>query len=282
MTQTVLVLGAKGKSGRRVVPRLRARGAHIRAASRQPAPGETMFDWERPETHAPALKGVDAVYLVGPDLVDNPAAAVDAFLGLAKDAGVTRVVTLSSMGVEFPNEGPGSERYAREQLVMRSGLNWTVLRPGGFSQNFSEGFLLPGILEGDVIATATGDGATAFVDADDIAAVATAALTMDEHGCQTYVITGPEALSFAEAAAIISEAAGRTITHRQISLDAFLQMLIGAGLPADYASVMVGNQQAIRDGLGARVTDVVASVAARPPISFRDFAAEAAPAWAWP
>lgn len=279
MIDRILVLGATGKSGRRLLPRLAARGATVRAASRKPGDGRTLFDWDSPDTHDPALAGVDAIYLVSPDFVEDPTPVVGPFLERAARAGVSRLVLVSSMGVEFPNEGPGSGRYKLEQQVMASGIDWTILRPGGFAQNFSEGFLLPGILQADTVATATGDGAVAFVDADDIAAVAAAALTEDGHAKATYVVTGPQALTFAEAAAIISAVAGRTVVHRKIRSDEFTQILLGAGLPAGYAAIVVGNQEAIRDGLGASVTDIVPRVTGRPATRFADYAAGAAAAW---
>jgi uncharacterized protein YbjT (DUF2867 family) len=281
-THTVLVLGATGKTGRRLLPHRTARGSTVRAASRQPGEGRTRFDWNQPDTYDPALTGVDAIYLVPPDLIEDATPIVAPFLDRAARAGVRRVVLLSSMGVEFPNEGPGSGRDNLEQRVKASGLEWTILRPGGFNQNFSEGFLLPGILHAGAIATATGDGAVAFVDADDIAAVAAAALTEDGHHQATYVVTGPEALTFADAAAIIGTAAGRPIAHRQISSADLTQILTGAGLPANYAAIVVGNQEAIRDGLGDRVTDVVQRVTGRPAIPFTTYAAEAAAAWSVP
>jgi uncharacterized protein YbjT (DUF2867 family) len=279
-TSTILVLGATGKTGRRLLPFLTARGATVRAASRQPGEDRTRFDWNQPDTYDPALIGADAIYLVPPDLIEEATPIVAPFLDRAVRAGVRRVVLLSSMGVEFPNEGPGSGRDRLEQLVKASGMEWTILRPGGFNQNFSEGFLLPGILHAGAIATATGDGAVAFVDADDIAAVAAAALTEDGHQQATYVVTGPEALTFADAAAIIGSAAGRPIAHRQISSADLTQILIRAGLPANYAAIVVGNQEAIRDGLGARVTDVVARVTGRAAIPFTRYAAQAAGTWA--
>lgn len=279
MIDRILVIGATGKSGRRLLPRLAARGVSVRAVSRKPGDGLTPFDWDRPDTHDAALADVDAIYLVSPDFVEDPTPVVGPFLERAARAGVSRLVLVSSMGVEFPNEGPGSGRDKLERQVMAAGMDWTILRPGGFAQNFSEGFLLPGILRADAVATATGDGAVAFVDADDIAAVAAAALTEEGHAKATYVLTGPEALTFAQAAAIISDVAGRPIAHRQISSDEFTQILLRAGIPAGYAAIVVGNQEAIRDGLGARVTDIVPRVTGRPATPFADYAAGAAAAW---
>jgi uncharacterized protein YbjT (DUF2867 family) len=280
-TKTILVLGATGKTGRRLLPYLSARGATARAASRQAGEGRTRFDWNEPDTYDPALAGADAIYLVPPDLIEDATPIVGPFLDRAVRAGVRRVVLLSSMGVEFPAEDRASGRNRLEQHVKASGLEWTILRPGGFNQNFSEGFLLPGILHANAIATATGDGAVAFVDADDIAAVAAAALTEDGHDQATYAITGPEALTFADAAAIIGTAAGRAIAHRQISSAELTQILCRAGLPANYAAIVVRDQEAIRDGLGTRVTDVVPRITGRAATPFAAYAAHAAPAFAF-
>jgi uncharacterized protein YbjT (DUF2867 family) len=279
MIDTVLVLGATGKTGRRLVPRLIDRGVDVRAASRQPGDGRTIFDWNRPGTYVPALAGVNAVYLIGPELVEDPSDAVGPFLDLAARAGVTRLVLLSSLGVQFPHEDPESGRRKLERQVMASGMNWTILRPTGFAQNFSEGFLLPGIIEADTVVTATGDGGVAFVDADDIAAVAAAALTEGSHAGAVYPITGPQALTFAEAAAIISEVAGRTVRHQPISSDEMGHVLSGAGVPADYAAMLLRDMEAVGEGAGALVTDVVADVSERPATSFSEFAARAASAW---
>lgn len=280
MTATVLVLGATGKSGRRLVPLLEARGVTVRAASRHASPQHTLFHWDKPETHQAALEGVDAIYVIGPDFVEDPSNVMAPFLDRAKQLGVKRVVAVSSLGVGFPHEPEDSGRRKVERLVTNSGMEWTLLRPGGFSQNFSESFFLPGILHADTVATATGDGAVAFVDAEDIAGVAAAALTEQGHAQAIYPITGPQSLTFAQAAAVISKATGREISHRNISSDEFAAILQGGGVPADYAAVVVRDQEAIREGAGAVVTDTVERVTGRPPVAFEAYAMRAAGAWA--
>ena len=279
MAITILVTGATGKTGRRLIPRLRARGAEVRAASRRADAGYIRFDWARPETYDAALRGADAIYLVPPDLVEDPTPLVGPFLSRAAELGVGRVVALSSLGVTFPREEPDSGRLRLERQIVASGLAWTLLRPSGFAQNFSEGFMLPGILQAGMIATATGDGAAAFIDADDIAAVAAAALTEPGHDGAAYALTGPAALTFAEAAKTIGEVVGRTIAHRPIPSTELLTILQSAGLPVDYAAMVVRDQEAIRDGSGAVVTDDVARVTGRPATTFADYAARAASAW---
>jgi uncharacterized protein YbjT (DUF2867 family) len=281
MTTTVLVLGATGKSGRRLVPRLAARAVTIRAASRRPVDGRVLFDWDRPETYRAALTGTDAVYLVTADGVEDTTDQVGPFLDTAVHAGVRRVVVLSSLLVEFPNTPPDSGRHRLEQQVRDSGIEWTILRPSFFDQNFSEGFLLPGILAADVVVSTTRDGKVASVDADDIAAVAAAALTEPGHTGATYILTGPEALTLDDAAAIISQAAGRPIRHQHMATDELTTILDHAGLPADYAAGIVASQVAIADGHGAVVTDAVRAVAGKEPVRFTDYATAAATSGIW-
>jgi uncharacterized protein YbjT (DUF2867 family) len=281
MTQTVLVLGATGKSGRRLVPRLAARGVSVRAASRRPGPDRVLFDWDRPETHRAALAGADAVYLIPADGVEDTTHQVGPFLQTAASCGVRRVVVVSSLLVEFPNTPPDSGRHRLEEQVRESELEWTVLRPSFIDQNFSEGFLLPGILAAGLIASAAGDGKVAAADADDIAAVAAAALTEPGHAGATYVVTGPEALTFEEVAATISAAAGRPVRHQPITPGELTAILSQAGVPADYAAGIVASQVAIAEGHGAVVADAVRDVGGKQPVHFAAYAAAAAAAGVW-
>jgi uncharacterized protein YbjT (DUF2867 family) len=263
----VLVIGSSGMTGRRLVPLLTARHTTVRATRRTPTDQHTAFRWEDPSTHAAAFAGIDAAYLVPPALVASPASLVAAALATARTAGVQRVVLCSSLGVEI---SPGPVRAgwrALESAVTSSGLGWTILRPGGFAQNFSEGFLAPGVQQGMVV-SATGDGAAAFIDALDIASVAATTLLDPAHVGATYALTGPAALTFPQALAIISERLGRHVQYRSISGDDMLRMLVGFGLPSDYAAMVVADQEAIRDGRGVRVTDDVERVLGRPATAF--------------
>ena len=279
MSPSVLVTGATGKTGRRLVPSLLDVGVTVRAASRRPDASHTRFDWERPETHDAALDGVDAVYLVPPDFVEDPSGVVGPFLDRAREAGVRRVVLLSSLGATFPDEPPDSGRRRLEDGVRESGLGWTMLRPSGFFQNFSEGFLLPGILQAGAVMSATGRGAVSMVDAGDIAAVAAAALIDDEHDGAEYAVTGPEALTFDEAARIVSDVAGRPVAHRAVPSAAFADVLAGSGVPPDYLAMLIRDQEAIRAGYAAAVTGVVHDVTGRPARAFPEYAAHAAEVW---
>lgn len=252
----------------------------VRAASRTPRDGMIAFDWQDTRSHRDALNGVDAVYLIPPALVENPVPMVEPFLAAAVATGVRNVVLLSSMGAGFPDEPPTSGRRALEALVQTSGLDWAILRPSGFMQNFSEGFLLPAVRHG-MIPNPAGDGRVAMVDAGDIAAVAAAVLAGGEsnHVERIYDVTGPALLGFADAAAVIGRAARRSVEARSMTAPQFLGMLEAAGVPNDYATMLVRDQKAVREGAAAIITDVVARIGGHEAVDFASYAASAASAW---
>jgi uncharacterized protein YbjT (DUF2867 family) len=200
-TGTTLVLGGRGKTGRRVAERLVARNLPVRIGSRS---GDIPFDWEDQATWAPALNNVDAVYVTYyPDLaVPGAVDAILALTALARAAGVQHLVLLSGRGEE--------EAERAEEVVQRSGLDWTILRCSWFSQNFSEAHFLDPILGGE-LALPAGNVGEPFVDANDIADIAVAALTGAEHKGQLYELTGPRLLTFSDAVDEISRATGREI-----------------------------------------------------------------------
>jgi uncharacterized protein YbjT (DUF2867 family) len=281
MTDQMLVLGATGKTGRHLVPDLVRRGVAVRAASRHPGAtraGVTpvAFDWDDPDTWSAALRGVAGVYLVGPALQTDPTALVARFLGRAADAGVTRVVHLSAWGVD-QSEGPMRET---EQAVEGSGLDWTILRPNWFAQNFSESFFLGGILDRGVVLAPSAGAAVSFVDTRDIAAVAAEVLTGPGHAGQGYTLSGPQPVTFAEVAAILSEVSGRPIRHEDGALESFSAYAVSQGLPTAYAGVLSALfEHVIRPGFAAPVLPVVEAVTGRPAYDFADYAASAADAW---
>ncbi|MGZ3141039.1 ergot alkaloid biosynthesis protein [Lentzea chajnantorensis] len=252
---TVLVIGGTGTTGSRVAQRLE----DPRIASRR-----TGFDWYRPETFAPALEGTDAVYLVPPVGEIDPAPHVERFLAASGDR---RVVLLSSSALpDDPN--------AR---LVRQLPEWTVLRPSWFMQNFlGDHAVAQGVRQGEIV-SATGDGRVAFVDAGDIAAVAVAALTGDAHNTE-HVLTGPQALGYAEAAAIITEQTGVRVRHRSIPA-AELAERLGQHLPPEFAALLAALDEAIAGGAEDRVTSAVEDVTGHPPRSFGAFVAAHRDRW---
>lgn len=273
----ILILGGTGKTGRRIARRLRDAGQAVRTASR--TGGDVLADLARPETWPPALDGVSAAYLLEPEVQasEEGQRRIPRFADAAAAAGVRRLVLLSAPGVE---DNQGHPLWRAEQAVMSSGLEWTIVRPNWFAQNFSEDFWRPGILAGSLVLP-VGDGATAFVDADDIADVAATALTRDGHQGQAYVLTGPRAISFGEAAGLIGQATGRTIRHVDISPEAFIQAQVADGVPARVARQMTGLYASLRAGRAAAIHDGVQRALGRQPRPFQDYVAAAAAAGAW-
>ena len=270
----VLVLGATGKTGSRVAATLQKQGIGVRTAGRHDT--EVLFDWDDPTTHAAALDGIGAVYLLSPVMRTDYAPIVSKFLDEAERAGVGHVTYLSAYGMgHAPAEVP--IRAVELDLLSRSALTHSFVRPAWFMQNFSESFLIP---MNDAIAVPNGDGAEAFVDTDDIAAVAAETLAAPAaHAGKSYAPTGPEALTVGQAAEIISAAVGRTITYIPIDQDAWIAAMLGAGVPEDYAAILRMLTSTVASGNGSRPNSDVQTVTGRPAISFAEFAAKAAPAW---
>lgn len=266
-----LVLGGTGKTGRRVVERLEARDVPVRMGSRSASP---PFDWEDESTWAPVLRNVERVYLsYYPDLaVPGAPDAIRAFTGAAVDAGVRRVVLLSGRG----------EPEARdcEGIVQASGLAWTVVRSSWFAQNFSEDYLLDPVRGGEV-ALPAGDVPEPFVDADDIADVAVEALTRDGHAGEVYEVTGPRALTFAEAVAEIGRAAGREIAFVPVGAEENAAALREHGVPEEAVSLLTYLFTTVLDGRNARPADGVERALGRPPRDFSAYAREAAASGIW-
>lgn len=271
MKDLTLIVGGTGKTGRRVAERLKARGVPVRIGSRSADP---PFDWENQTSWAPTLRYAAAAYVTYyPDLaVPGAADKVRAFSELAVKNGVRRLVLLSGRGEE------GAE--LAEQAVRESGADWTILRCSWFSQNFSEGFFLDQALSGEV-ALPAGSVREPFVDADDIADAAAAALTEDGHAGQLFELTGPRLLTFADAVAEIARATGREIRYVPVSMEQYTALLTEHQVPADYAWLINYLFTEVLDGRNARLTDGVQRALGRPPRDFADYARAAAATGVW-
>jgi uncharacterized protein YbjT (DUF2867 family) len=269
--QTTLVLGGTGKTGRRVAHRLAARSLPVRIGSRF---GEPSFDWEDEATWLPALQDVESVYIsYYPDVaIPGAVEAVRSFAELAVERGVRRLVLLSGRGEE--------EAQRAERVVQEMGVEWTVVRCSWFSQNFSENYLLEPILSGKVVQPA-GDVPEPFVDADDIADVAVAALTEEGHAGELYELTGPRLLTFAEAIGEISKATGRKIRFVPISVEEYSSMLAEQDVPADYVWLLTYLFTEVLDGRNAYLTDGVQRALGREPRDFADYAWDTAATGVW-
>lgn len=280
MAHTVLILGGTGKTGRHLVATLRSAGADVRTAARSGA--DARFDWDDPATHDAALAGVDRVYLVPPALRLDHAPIVAGFLERAGAAGVRHTTLLSAFGVQYaPAESP---LRAVELAVIGGPVpSWSILRPAWFMQNFTEGAFVP-LVERGTLTLPAGDGAEAFIDTSDIAAAAAATLRDPAgHAGAEYDLTGPEALTLAEVARLLSDGLGRPVGYSPVPVPEFTAALISGGIPADYAGLLAGLLELISVGQGSRPTTGVADATGREPRTFAAVLAEAAgrPATTW-
>ncbi|MDQ0947407.1 uncharacterized protein YbjT (DUF2867 family) [Streptomyces phaeochromogenes] len=269
ITGVTLVIGASGTTGSRTAGQLIAGGHRVKAATRRatPVPGTdpVRFDWGDPATHADALDGVDRVYLIPPPGDSDPASVMLPFLRQARAAGVRRAVLLSSSAI--PEGGPavGTVHQGLPGLFDE----WAVLRPSWFMQNFTGTHAHAESIRADgAILTAAGAGRVGFVDADDIAAVAVRALTDDRAPNAELVLTGPEALSHDDIAAIVMEVTGRPVVHRPLTHDQ-LRDRLAAFIPLEFATLLAGLDRAIADGAEDRTTGTVQLLTGRPPNGFR-------------
>ncbi len=266
----ILVIGATGKTGRRVAAKLEALGHNVRHGSRESKP---PFDWEAPETWAPALEGIRAAYVTYfPDLAfPGGVEKVAALSAQAKELGVERLVLLSGRGEHHAKLG--------EEAVKAAHPHVTIVRSTWFAQNFSEGYLRDPILAG-VLPMPGGAITDPIIDIDDVADVVVAALTEDGHVGETYEVTGPRLMGWADMAEELSRAIGRPIRHVPISFEDFHANVASSG--GDFvADVFTAIARETLDGRNEQVCDGVQRALGRPPRDFAEFAANAAKTGAW-
>ncbi|MBJ7289983.1 NmrA family NAD(P)-binding protein [Williamsia sp.] len=264
-TEPILILGATGKTGSRVLARLLASGHVARGASRS---SEITFDWTDRGTWAPALRGAGSVYITyQPDLmVAGSADDIAELVRLAGEAGVRRLVLLSGRGEP--------EAQACAQIVLDSGIDATIIECSWFAQNFTEDYLAAAVAEG-VLALPVGPVGEPFVDVEDIADVAVAALTDPAHAGKTYELTGPRLLTFADVAAVISATTGRDVDFVRLSAQEYRAGLLDAGLPQPIVDLVSALFATLFDGRNASLGDGVQTVLGRPPRDLADVIGEA-------
>ena len=267
---TTLVIGAGGKTGRRVTDRLIQAGLPVRPASRSTA---TPFDWDDTTTWRAALVGVEAAYITFyPDLaLPGAAETVGAFAELAVANGVRRLVLLSGRGE--------AGAQAAERRLQASGADWTVVRCAFFNQNFSETFA--DAVRHGTLAMPGGDTAEPFVDADDIADVVYAALTDDRHIGKLYELTGPRLLTLSQVASELSAALGRTVRYAPLTAERYASELVAHGISSEEAVPIAALIAEVLDGRNAYLTDGVQRALGRPPRDFTDYARTTAATAVW-
>lgn len=267
----ILVIGKNGKTGGRVNQRLQALGYATRPVSRSTHPS---FDWEKPATWRSAIEGTDTAYVTyQPDLaVPGAASTIKAFVRVAAEAGLRHIVLLSGRGET------GAEHA--EEIVKASGLSWNIVRASWFCQNFSESFMLEGILSGELVLPA-GDTVEPFIDADDIADVVVAALTEPDHRNKLFEVTGPRALTFAQCIQEISGALGRPLKFTTVPIDVYINALDEQGVPEDLQWLLHELFTVVFDGRNCNVMPAVEEVLGRPATDFKTYVQKTIESGVW-
>ncbi|MEP3388293.1 MAG: NAD(P)H-binding protein [Reichenbachiella sp.] len=270
--KNILVIGGTGKTGRKVVERLENLGQNVRVGSRN---AEPAFDWENAETWNPALKGMDQVYITfQPDLaVPGALEAIEVLTKKAAQAGVKKLVLLSGKGEH--------EAELCEQVVIHSGLDYTIVRASWFMQNFSESFFLDPILAGHV-ALPKPEAKVPYISTDDIADVVVEVLLNEQHHGQIYELTGPRVLTFVEVIKEIAQATGRDIMFTPVELEDYVKFLEEVGVPEDYVWLINYLFSHVLDAKGNDVvTGDVQKVLGRSPKDFSEYVQETQQTGVW-
>jgi uncharacterized protein YbjT (DUF2867 family) len=273
---TVTVVGATGKTGRHVMHEGIGRGWRMRAAARrEPDAGEwARLEWDDRATWGPAFTGSDGAYVLIPFNHPGAAETTPDLISAAGEAGVRRIVLLSSLDAEHAD--PSSPLIRAEQRLLEQPATTAILRPTWFFDNFSDGSFRGMVADGEIRLPA-GDGKFPFIDVRDIGAVAVAALAADGPD-GVLPLTGPEAIDHGEVAAALTEALGRSITYTPVSIPEFIGLMVARGFGPDYGEFLGEALMDVAEGrLTIPVHDTVQRVLGRPALGVREFAAQLAP-----
>ncbi len=270
-TTPILIIGKNGKTGARVNQRLQNLGYATRAVSRSTTPS---FDWNNPQNWSSVLDGVKSAYVTyQPDLaVPQAEAAINEFVSVATKSGLQHIVLLSGRGEE------GAERA--EMILQSSGINWNIVRCSWFAQNFSESFMLQGIVDGELVLPAN-NTVEPFIDADDIADVVVATLTQTAAQNMLYELTGPRALNFADCVDEISQALQRPLKFTPVPIDAYIDVLKQQGVPEDMQWLLRELFTVVLDGRNSQVKDGVEQALGRPATDFKTYIQKAIESGVW-
>ncbi len=234
------------------------------------------LDFGKPETLQPALAGVDTVFLLGTNIMGQTESETNV-VNAAKASGVKKIVKLSMWGAAGEGFALAKIHRAVERAIEASGLAWTHLRPNGFMQNFVNH--MAGSIKEGVIYDSVGDSRISHIDARDIARVAVLALTASGHEGKAYELSGPQGLSYTEAADVLSRVLGKKVSYVAVTDEAAKAGMLAGGMPEFYADALVDLNQFYRKGDPGRVTTAVKDVTGRAPIAFQQFVKEHANAF---
>ena len=271
MSNKILVLGGTGKTGRRVVERLTAMKLPVAIGSRNTQPA---FDWENSAMWVEVLQDINKVYITfQPDLaIPSAVETITEFVKTAKESGVQHLVLLSGRGEK--------EAQLCENIVINSGLDWTIIRASWFMQNFSEGFFLDSILANEMVLPKT-NSKEPFINVDDIADVVVNTLVNDIHSKKIYELTGPELLTFENAVSKIAGVKKQNILYQEVSIDEYVDLLRSYQLPEDSIWLIKYLFTEVLDGRNESVTNDIEKVLGRKAKDFDNYAIETLETGIW-
>lgn len=284
MSAKILITGATGNVGTEIVQKLLAQGVEVRVADLDPARSAALFgeqvetasfDFAKPETFAPALQGIQKMFLLRPPAISDVKRYLYPVIDAAVAAGVQQIVFLSLIGIEKNRIVP---HYKVEQYLLKSPVHWTFLRPSFFMQNLNTTHRSE-IKEGHEIVVPVGNGKTSFIDVRDIATLAVLALTEPGHENKAYEITGPEALDYDQVAEILTQELGRTITYRRPSLLRFIRTQLAKGIALHFVLIMAGLYTSTRFGMANIVNGEFKRLTGREPLTLRQYVRDYRAAW---
>lgn len=273
----ILVIGASGTVGSELSRLLAAQNeAVVKATSRKPAAADQVqVDLVSQAGLKAAFNGVDRAFFLAPPGHANQEALLAPLIDEAKARGLKKVVLMTAMGANADEAAPMRKA---ERRLEASGLAYNIVRPNWFMQNFNT-FWLHGIQTSGQILLPVGTAKGSYIDARDIAAVAARLLTSEEFANHDFDLTGPRALDHAEVAAILTRATGKAIVFQDITPEAMLQGLLGAGLPKDYAEFLVLILGFFKAGYAERTTDAVQQITGQAPRTIEHYARDYRASW---
>lgn len=271
----IFVYGGSGLVSGKLIDILLNGGHKVIAGSRSPEKQKQVknLEWVKVEAYEPkagldALEKVDAAFLLSPPGYTDQYNILNPFIGKAKEANLKKIVLMTAMGVEH---APPEALFRKLELaLMDSGINYVILRPNWFMQNFHT-FWIEGILKDQNIYFPGGKAVASFIDSRDISACIAEALTNDKFKNQEFGLTGKEAISHETVANIMTEVLGQKISYVDVDPNDFLKSLIAAGLPEDYANFLIYIASALRDGHASAVLPSVKEITGREQISFKEY-----------
>ena len=285
MSKQILVIGATGRVGSELVKLLIQNGESVRAATRNPSTALSRFhntvdvvefDYDRPQTFAPALAGVEKVFLTVRPGDNHSDKAAMPLIDEAKKVKVQRIVDITSMGAE---QDDTFMLRILEKNIEASGIAYTHLRPNWFMQNFDSGPMFADIKATGALHLPAADARVSFIDVRDVAAVGFAALTEAHHAGRAYTLTGKESLSYFQVVEKISRVAGKEISYIPITENIARETLMKRGIPTDLIERWTDFYRKVRQGLCSPISTDVESVLGRSPILFDQYANDYTAAW---